>query len=334
MTIKMKKMGLKSFILTASAVCVLFLALIFARDYKCGIVALCMSAGLLILFALFEISRIRFIEDINDYLSKVLQGDYSFDITDNFEGELSILKNNIYKVVVMLKSTNEELKKEKLNLAQSMADITHQLKTPLTSITVMTDLMENEQMQEKRAELLDIIKTQTDKMNWLTVTLLKLSRLDADAISFNFSAVSISDILDSSLKTFQSTLDLRNITVRKNITDFEFNGDSAWTAEAVKNIIKNCIEHTGIGGELILGSHITNIYNELVISDNGSGIDSEDLPHIFERFYHGKNASADSVGIGLNLAKEILSKQRAEITCESEIGKGSTFRIKFYKAII
>lgn len=312
----------------------LFLSIIFARDYKCGIVALCMSAVLLVLFFMFETSRVRFIEKMNDYLSKVLQGDYSFDITDNFEGELSILKNNIYKVVVMLKSTNEELKKEKLNLASSMADITHQLKTPLTSITVMTDLMENEEMAEKRAEFLDIIKAQTDKMNWLTVTLLKLSRLDADAISFNFSNVSISDIVDASLKTFQSTLDLRNITVIKNITDFEFNGDSAWTAEAVKNIIKNCIEHTNIGGELILGSHTTNIYNELVISDNGSGIDSEDLPHIFERFYHGKNASADSVGIGLNLAKEILSKQRAEITCESEIGKGSTFRIKFYKAIV
>lgn len=318
----------------SAAVCVPFLTAVFIMDFKCGVAALCLAAVLLILFSVYEISRTRFIENINNYISKVLQGDYSFDITDNFEGELSILKNNIYKVVVMLKSTNEELKKEKFSLAQSMADITHQLKTPLTSITVMTDLMENEEMQEKRAELLDIIKAQTDKMNWLTVTLLKLSRLDADAISFNFSTISISDIVSSSLKTFQPTLDLRNITVNNGVSDFEFYGDSAWTAEAVKNIVKNCIEHTQEGGELTFASHTTNIYNELVISDNGCGIDSEDLPHIFERFYHGKNASADSVGIGLNLAKEILAKQRAEILCDSEKGKGTTFRIKFYKAIV
>lgn len=330
----MKKLTLKSIIAIALALTIPFLTVVFIIDFKCGVISLCLSAVLLTLFVLFEISRIRFIDGINSYISRVLRGDYSFDISDNFEGELSILKNNIYKVVVMLKSTNEELKKEKLNLAGSMADITHQLKTPLTSITVMTDLMENEEMSEKRSELLEIIKTQTEKMNWLTVTLLKLSRLDADAISFNFSDIWVSDIVDVSLKTFQPTLDLRSVTVKNNIKDFSFYGDSAWTSEAVKNIIKNCIEHTPVGGELVFSTHNTNIYNELTISDNGSGIDSEDLPHMFERFYHGKNASSDSVGIGLNLAKEILSKQRAEITCESELGKGSHFRIKFYKAII
>lgn len=330
----MRKLSLKGFIFIAVAVCTLFTAVIFAVDFRCGILSAVFSAVLLILFAVFEMSRTKFIANINNYLSLVLQGNYSFDISDNFEGEMSILKNNIYKVVVMLKSTNDELKKEKLNLAQSLADITHQLKTPLTSITVMTDLMENEDMREKRSELLGIIKAQTDKMNWLTVTLLKLSRLDADAISFNFSDICISDIVDTSLKTFQPTLEIKNITVNKRFSDFEFNGDSAWTAEAVKNIIKNCIEHTDADGELTFTSNNTNIYNELIISDNGCGIDSEDLPHIFERFYHGKNASADSVGIGLNLAKEILSKQRADISCESELGKGSTFRIKFYKAIV
>lgn len=330
----MRKLTLKNIVAIALAICVPFLTAVFIIDVKCGIIVLCQTAVIILLFAAFEKDRKKFIVNINDYLSRVLRGEYSFDITDNFEGELSILKNNIYKVVVMLKSTNEELKKEKLGLASSMADITHQLKTPLTSITVMTDLMENEEMCEKRSELLGIIKTQTEKMNWLTVTLLKLSRLDADAISFNFSNVSISDIVDTALSTFQPTLDLRSITVKNNVNDFSFYGDSAWTGEAVKNIVKNCIEHTPVGGELVFSTHNTNIYNELTISDNGSGIDREDLPHIFERFYHGKNASADSVGIGLNLAKEILSKQHAEIFCESEKGNGSSFRIKFYKAII
>ena len=330
----MRKLSFKGFLGLAVAISILFTAVNLLIDFKCGVISAVFSAVLLILFAIFEMGRTKFIENINNYLSVVLQGNYSFDIGDNFEGELSILKNNIYKVVVMLKSTNDELKKEKLNLAQSLADITHQLKTPLTSITVMTDLMENEEMSEKRSELLGIIKAQTDKMNWLTVTLLKLSRLDADAISFNFTDIHISDIIETSLKTFQPTLDIKNIRVSKSFTDFEINGDSAWTAEAIKNIIKNCIEHTDENGELTITSKITNIYSELVISDNGCGIDSEDLPHIFERFYHGKNASADSVGIGLNLAKEILSKQRAEISCESELGKGSSFKIKFYKGIV
>lgn len=330
----MKKMTLKSIIAIALALSIPFITAVFVISIKCGIIVLCQTAVIISLFSVYEINRKNFIVNINNYLSRVLRGEYSFDITDNFEGELSILKNNIFKVVVMLKSTNEELKKEKLCLASSMADITHQLKTPLTSITVMTDLMENEEMREKRSELLGIIKTQTEKMNWLTITLLKLSRLDADAISFNFSDIWVSDIVDASLKTFQPTLDLRSITVKNNVEDFTFCGDAAWTCEAVKNIVKNCIEHTPAGGELVFSAHNTNIYNELTISDNGSGIDSEDLPHIFERFYHGKNASADSVGIGLNLAKEILSKQHAEIFCESEKGKGSRFIIKFYKTII
>lgn len=330
----MKKLTIKSIAAIALALSVPFITAVFFINVKCGIIVLCQTTVIILLFSAYEISRKNFIVNINNYLSQVLRGEYSFDIIDNFEGELSILKNNIYKVVVMLKSTNEELQKEKLSLASSMADITHQLKTPLTSITVMTDLMENEEMSEKRNELLGIIKNQTEKMNWLTVTLLKLSRLDADAISFNFSNISVSDIVDAALNTFQPTLDLRSITVKNNVNDFSFYGDSAWTCEAVKNIVKNCIEHTPVGGELRFSTNETNIYNELTISDNGSGIDSEDLPHIFERFYHGKNASADSVGIGLNLAKEILSKQHAEIFCESEKGKGSSFKIKFYKTII
>lgn len=330
----MRKLSVKGVLLFAAAACILLTSAVSVINVKCGIICVCFSVFLLALFTAFEISRTKFIENINDYLSLVLQGNYSFDINDNFEGELSILKNNIYKVVVMLKSTNEELKKEKLGLAQSLADITHQLKTPLTSITVMTDLMENEEMQEKRSEFLGIIKTQTDKMNWLTATLLKLSRLDADAVAFNFASVKISDVISASMKPFTLSLDIKNITVTQDFTDFEFNGDSVWTAEAVKNIVKNCIEHTGENGALSFKTNITSLYNELIISDNGCGIDSEDLPHIFERFYHGKNASADSVGIGLNLSKEILSKQHADISCESENGCGSSFRIKFYKTIV
>lgn len=330
----MKRFNLKKAVLIAVPVSLALLTALYIIDFKCGIIGTALTVIIIAIFAVFERDRMKTVKDINAYLSRVLTGDYSLDIFDNSEGEISILKNNIYKVVVMLKSTNEELSKEKLALASSLADITHQLKTPLTSITVMTDLLENEQNEEKRAQLLEIIKTQTEKMNWLTATLLKLSRLDADAAEFNFAQIKISDVISASIKPFLLSLDLKNIRLTDDFDDFEFNGDIIWTSEAVKNIIKNCIEHTLDGGELKIRTNCTNLFNELIISDNGCGIDKDDLPHIFERFYHGKNASADSVGIGLNLAKEILSKQRADISAESEIGKGSVFRIRFYKSVI
>lgn len=330
----MKKVNFKKAIPIAVLISLALLAGLYIIDFKCGIIGTALTVIIIAIFAVFERDRMKTVKDINAYLSRVLTGDYSLDIFDNSEGEISILKNNIYKVVVMLKSTNEELSKEKLGLASSLADITHQLKTPLTSITVMTDLLENEQDEEKRSELLEIIKTQTEKMNWLTATLLKLSRLDADAAEFNFAQIKISDVISASIKPFLLSLDLKNIRLTADFDDFEFNGDIIWTTEAVKNIIKNCIEHTFDGGELKIRTNCTNLFNELIISDNGCGIDRDDLPHIFERFYHGKNASADSVGIGLNLAKEILSKQRADISAESEIGKGSVFKIRFYKSVV
>ncbi len=330
----MKRFNLKKAVPAAVFISLLLLAALYIIDFKCGIIGTALTVIIIAIFAVFERDRIKTVKDINAYLSRVLTGDYSLDVFDNSEGEISILKNNIYKVVVMLKSTNEELSKEKLGLASSLADITHQLKTPLTSITVMTDLLENEQDEEKRSELLEIIKTQTEKMNWLTATLLKLSRLDADAAEFNFAQTKISDVVSASIKPFLLSLDLKNIRLTADFDDFEFNGDIIWTTEAVKNIIKNCIEHTFDGGELKIRTSRTNLFNELIISDNGCGIDKDDLPHIFERFYHGKNASADSVGIGLNLAKEILSKQRADISAESKLGKGSVFRIRFYKSVV
>lgn len=329
----MKNLSFKSILAILSAAAVIATVIVFMVNTACGVICAVLSAVLISAFSLFELNRARSIENINDYLSRVCTGNYSLDIQDNFEGEISILKNNIYKVVVMLKTTNEALSKEKLSLAASLADITHQLKTPLTSITVMADLIENEKDYGKRQEFFGIIKTQIEKMNWLTATLLKLSQLDADAVSFEKSAVKISDVIHASVNPFLLQLDLKNIAIIYDYKDFEFIGDSAWTSEAIKNIIKNCIEHTE-NGKIKITTNETNVYSELTISDTGTGIDPLDLPHIFKRFYHGKNASANSVGIGLNLAQEILTKENANITALSEPNKGTQFKIKFYKTVI
>lgn len=330
----MKVLNYKSVLIALITVSVITSALLLFVNILCGAVCLCMSMFLCVSFGIFEKRKFDTIININNYLSRVCAGEYSLEINENTEGEFSILKNNIYKVVVMLNTTNSELIKEKMSLASSLADITHQLKTPLTSITVMTDLLKVETDESKREEFVNIIENQVDKMNWMTGTLLKLSKLDADAITFNKDSVKISEVVDASLKPFLLSLDLKNITLKTDISDFSFTGDLTWTTEAVKNIIKNCIEHTPDGGELSLYTNITNLYDELIIKDTGKGIEKEDLPHIFERFYHGKNSSSDSVGIGLNLSKEILSKERATIEVQSEIDVGSTFSIKFYKTIV
>ena len=256
------------------------------------------------------------------------------NIDDNTEGELSILKNNLYKVITLLQSQNEYLKNDKLYLADSIADISHQLKTPLTSMMVMCELLENEENPDKRREFVTVINNQLSKMKWLITNILKISKLDADATEFKRDEVSISKVLDDSLKPFALTAELKNIIIENKSNDFVFNGDENWTAEAVSNIVKNCLEHTNDGGKITIASESTNLYNKLTISDNGCGIAEEDLPHIFERFYHGKNSSKDSVGIGLALAKTIFEKENASVTVESEQGKGSAFEIIFYKSVV
>lgn len=274
------------------------------------------------------------INELNNYLSLMCSGNFDLKLGDNTEGEMSILKNNLYKIMTLLKSQNEELKNEKVYLADSIADISHQLKTPLTSMMVMSDLLMDENDEQKRNEFLSIIATQLDKMKWLITNLLKISKLDAGTTQFKMENVSIKDVLAQSLKPFSVSLDIRQIEVINTSEDFSFKGDDNWTSEAIENIIKNCIEHTDDGGTLTFYTQMTNVYNSLFITDNGCGIAEEDLPHIFERFYHGKNSSSESVGIGLALAKTVLEKEKGDIIVNSELGKGSIFEVRFYKTIV
>lgn len=300
----------------------------------CAVLCLALGISLIIIFTVVTKRRYKNLNDLNDYLSLVCKGIYDMNIDDNTEGELSILKNNLYKVITLLQSQNEYLKNDKLYLADSIADISHQLKTPLTSMMVMCELLENEENSDKRREFVAVINHQLSKMKWLITNILKISKLDADATEFKREEVSISKVLDDSLKPFVLTAELKNITIQNNTNDFVFNGDESWTVEAVSNIVKNCLEHTNDGGKIIIASDSTNLYNKLTISDNGCGIAEEDLPHIFERFYHGKNSSKDSVGIGLALAKTVFEKENASVSVESEQGRGSVFEIRFYKSVV
>lgn len=322
-------------ILIVSSVLTAVLSIICAFFSKiCAVLCLALGIILIIIFTVVTKQRYKNLNDLNDYLSLVCKGIYDMNIDDNTEGELSILKNNLYKVITLLQSQNEYLKNDKLYLADSIADISHQLKTPLTSMMVMCELLENEENPDKRQEFVSVINNQLSKMKWLITNILKISKLDADATEFKREEVSISKVLDDSLKPFALTAELKNITIENKADDFVFNGDENWTVEAVSNIVKNCLEHTNDGGKIIIASDSTNLYNKLTISDNGCGIAEEDLPHIFERFYHGKNSSKDSVGIGLALAKTVFEKENASVTVESEQGRGSVFEIRFYKSVV
>ena len=295
----------------------------------------CMCSGILTtLFVYNTKKRYRDIQALNDYLSQVLSGNYDLAIASNEEGELSILKNNIYKTTVLLKGQNEQLRTDKIYLAEALADISHQLKTPLTSMMVMNDLLEGEIEDAKHKQFIDIQKQQLDKMNWLIQNLLKLSKLDAGTVEVRNDTISVETVIEDSLRPFLIQMELKEIRLEKHVGEMTFRGDRNWTSEALQNIIKNCLEHMQPGGELCIAANETTLYTAIIIKDDGCGIEEIDLPHIFERFYHGKDASTESVGIGLALAKSIIEKQRGKILVTSTVGVGTTFEIRFYKAIV
>lgn len=300
----------------------------------CSVVTFLLGAILTLTFYIVTKKRYKKIADLNNYLSLVCAGNYMIDIKDNTEGELSILKNNLYKVIVLLRSKNELLEKDKIYLADSLADISHQLKTPLTSLMVMVDLLKDEKNIDKQKKFISIIEIQISKIKWLVENLLKLSKLDAGTIKFKKEQIDVLSVITKSLSPFLVQMEMKNISLETTINDFSFTGDLNWTSEAVENIIKNCIEHTDDNGKLNIETGVTNIYSYIKITDNGCGIKKKDLPHIFERFYQGENFSKESVGIGLALAKTIIDNQGGSIEVTSEENVGTEFIIKFNKMVV
>lgn len=319
--------------ISAFATVLCFLICLFIST-ACAFISLALGIILSVVFYVFTKQRYRKVEELNDYLSEVCSGNYELAVNDNAEGELSILKNNLYKVMILLRTASEDAKKDKLYLADSLADISHQLKTPLTSMMIITEVLQDEKDEEKRAGFIRIIEEQLEKMKWLITTLLKLSKLDADTADFNMKSLNCADIIDRSINPFLVQAEIRKIKISKHVNPFIFTGDENWSVEALENIIKNCLEHTSDGGTLNINTNSTTIYNEIEISDNGSGIAKEDLPHIFERFYHGKNSSAESVGIGLALSKAVFSKENVNVDVKSKEGIGTKFTIRFYKFVV
>lgn len=290
---------------------------------------------LCLIFHIFTIKRYKHIRSLSEYLKRVSSGDYSMDIRDNMEGELSILKSEIFKVTQMLTEYNEKLQGEKVLLSDKMAEISHQLKTPLTSMMMMVDLLKDENIPtEKRREFTNLIHAQLERIEWLVASLLKMSKLDAGVVTMKKEVISAKQIIDGVLQPFLITMELKGITHTMTTDNQNIFCDEKWTTEALINILKNCIEHTPMGGHVNIMVKDNSLYSEIVISDNGTGIQKEDLPHIFTRFYRGQNSAPDSVGIGLAMSYRIIKSQQGDIQVKSEPGMGSSFFVRLYKSVI
>lgn len=268
---------------------------------------------------------IKIIEEINNK-------NYSFKMKDINEEDLSLLKNEIYKTTIMLNEISEISKKDKKELEESLEDISHQLKTPLTSILIMIDtLLDDEDMdQNTREDFLRNMKREVMNINFLVKSILKLSRLDTNTVKFISKKESVKEIINEAILNVSLLSDLKNVKIETNLSDSFITCDYKWQIEALTNILKNSIEYSYENNKVLIESSENNAYVKITIKDFGSCIAKEDINHIFERFYKGKDSDYDSIGIGLALSKSIIEKQNGKISVESS-DDGTTFTIKYFK---
>ncbi len=287
-----------------------------------------------IIFFKYNHSESKKINEITKYIEEINRGNYKLNIEENTEDELSILKNELYKITIMLKEVAENSQKDKTTLKDSLSDISHQIKTPITSILIMLDnILSDENMPEDiKKDFIKDIKREIINIKFLVESILKLSKIDSNSIKFIKKEVFIKDIINEAVKNVSMLSELKNIEIIVSGDDsIKTICDLKWQVEAITNILKNCIEHSYENRKIYINYNQNNMYTELKIEDNGTGIDAKDLPHIFERFYKGKNSSSDSVGIGLALSKSIIESNNGYIQVDSELNKGTTFIIKYLK---
>ncbi len=297
-----------------------------------GILALFSTISFGLLFVVFTGNRYRSIAQISEEIDLVLHDADHLFIAKLEEGELSVLQSEITKMTQRIREQNKALQKEKQHLADSLADIAHQLRTPLTSANLILSLLENSPEEKEQKELLRETKELFSQMDWLLTSLLKLSRLDAGVIVFQNSPVEISSLINAACHPFLLSMELHNITLQTNIPDGIFiQGDLGWLSEAVANILKNCMESAGDNGKIEIICEDNLLFTQITIHDNGAGIPKEDLRFMFDRFYRGKNTDATGYGIGLALCKTIILRQNGTVTAQNHPLGGAVFTIRFPK---
>lgn len=276
----------------------------------------------------------RELAQLSQTLNRILHGEEHLEVEAYTEGELGILRSEIHKMTVRLREQQQTLQEDKVYLANSLADLSHQLRTPLTSMNLVAELLTREDLTpQRKAKLCRELSQLLGQMDWLVTTLLKLSKLEAGTIPFRSETIPLEQLVEQAAAPFLIPMELREQAFRVECSG-TFTGDVHWTAEAVGNLIKNAMEHTPAGGEITIRGRENALFSELVVEDTGPGIDPQDLPHLFERFYRGSSRTSHGFGIGLSLSQRIVTGQGGTIQARNRSPQGAQFILRFYKGTV
>ena len=306
----------------------------FIISFACGVMVMTTSVIISSLYLGTEFYRYRRLKKISSDLDDLLISGKPLPIHEYDEGELSILANQIQKLTLRLMESAEVVKADKVHLADSLADISHQLRTPLTAMNLTTTMLRSPNLtDDKRMDLTAELRNLLNRTDWLVETLLKLSKLDAGTVKLAKDSVSVRVLISRSAAPIAIPMELRDQQLVVNCKEEYFTGDLIWSAEALGNILKNCMEHTPEGGTITVTAQENALFTQIEVEDTGSGLDANDIPHLFERFYKSSNASENSYGIGLALARMVITSQNGTIQAMNG-STGAKFVIKFYKQTI
>ena len=322
----------KHFIMVFFLLAAISVLLGFGIGRLAGILAIASSAAFGTAFIVFTKARYKSIAQVSRQIDLVLHNADRLYIGGSDEGELSILNSEITKMTLRIREQNEALKKEKSHLADSLADIAHQLRTPLTSANLILSLLGDDPAADGQRALVREAEELLMRMDWLITSLLKLSRLDAGIVVFQSSPVNVDSLIRSALRPLLIPMELHNIIFHTDVPkEAVIQGDMAWLSEAIQNILKNCLENTGNHGRIEVTCRSNLLYTEISIHDSGPGFKTEELPRLFDRFYRGKNSDTAGYGIGLALCRMIITRQGGTIAAKNHPGGGAVFTIHFPK---
>ncbi len=311
--------------------------------------AVCAAAGLL--FWKWTEKRYEDLSELSAQLNQLLHSPHPLRFVPDEEGELALLSSEIQKLTLRLVEQTEELKREKKYLKDSLADVSHQIRTPLTSIRMIVPRLSRPDLPDaQRMEYAREISRLLNRMEWQVSVLLKIARLESGTVQMERRRVNVRQAAEKAWEPLAIPAELKSIAIKIDAEGNPcFQGDLAWTVEALGNILKNCVEHLPAGGRIEITAGQNPIYTELCIADNGPGIPQKELPHLFERFYRGAGAEAvpgedlsgadtasearvdEHAGIGLALAQMIIREQNGIIQAENRREGGTEFQIRFYQ---
>ena len=312
----------------------LFSVVGFSVSAVSGILVLGCGSLATAIYVWVESYRYRKLQSLSEAVDALLHQGKGLSVREYEEGELSILANQVQKMTLRLTEAAEMIRRDKEYLADSLADISHQLRTPLTAMNLTVTMLRSPELADaRRMELTGELRGLLSRTDWLVETLLKISKLDAGTVKLGKESVLVRDLIDRAASPIAIPMDIRSQQLVVSCEQERFTGDIVWSAEALGNILKNCMEHTPEGGTITVTADETALYTQITVEDTGSGFDEKDIPHLFERFYKGANASEGSYGIGLALARTVIAAQNGTVQAMNG-ERGAKFVIKFYKQVV